>query len=121
MRRIAIAFLLGLLIVSTSALAQGTQPVWVYGGALAPNASQLTVTSVTCGSTSTALGVTGAAYLAIQVPPGGSQVCFAPGSTAATTAAPSKCYSPGTDIQFAGGTGTCIVSTGSQAISVWTK
>ncbi len=119
--RTAIALLLGFLAFSTSALAQGTNPVWVYGGALAPNASQISIASVTCGTTSTALGVTGAAYLAIQVPPGGQTVCFAPSGTAATMSPPLKCYPGGTDIQFSGGTATCIVAGTTQTIAVWSK
>ena len=119
--RTFIALLLGFLTISAPAFAQGTQPVWVYGGALAPNASGLSLATVTCNATSTPLGVTGAAYLAIQIPPGGIQVCFAPGSTAATNAPPSKCYPAGVDFQFSGGTATCIVAAGSQTISVWLK
>ncbi len=120
--RIAITLLLGFLAASTPSFGQGSNPVWVTGGALAPSASSgYVVTTVTCAAISTAFGVTGAAYLAIQVPPGGVQVCFAPGTIAATLSPPSKCYGAGTDFQFAGGTGTCIVTAGTQTISVWTK
>ena len=101
--------------------AQGANPVIVLGGALAPNMSQLIMNTVTCGTTSTPFNVTGLTYIAIQVPSGGLQVCFATNTTAATTAPPSKCYPAGTDFQAAGGTGTCIVSAGTQAIAIWTK
>lgn len=113
--------LLGFLIWMTPAIADNGSPVYVMGGALAPNTNQITETAVTCGATSTPFGVTGAAYLAVQTPIGGVTVCFGVGTNAATLNPPSKCYPGGTDFQFAGGTGTCIVAASTQAISVWTK
>ena len=103
--RATIALLLGFMAASTPSFGQSTQPVIVTGGALAPASSVsngIVLTTVTCGTTSTAFGVTGASYLAIQVPPGAGTVCFAPGSTAATLSPPFKCYGGGTGNTAAG-------------------
>ena len=97
------------------------QNVNVIGGALAPNATQLSIASVTCGTSSTPFNVTGVSYLAVQIPSGGATVWFAPSGTAATTAAPSKGWVGGTDFQLSGGSLNCIVASGSQVISVWYK
>jgi hypothetical protein len=59
--------------------------------------------------------------LSIQVPPGGSTVWFAYGTASATTAPPSQGVAAGTTITWGGGTGSCIVATGTQAITVETK
>ena len=88
----------------------------------APNAMDITATAVTCGATSTAFGVTGSYYLKIQVPPTATQtVWFGWGTTAATTSTPSEGYTAGTDVAWGGGTGSCIVATGSQSITVLTR
>ncbi len=88
----------------------------------APSASAVTATSVTCGSTSTALGVTGVSYLSVLIPPAASQnVCFAWGAGTATTSPPSQCFAPGVAVSWGGGTGACIVASGSQAITVESK
>lgn len=93
----------------------------------APQAGGLTWTQVTCGSTTTPFGVAAGQYLTVQVPPSATQtVWFGWGGTAAltpaaTTATPSQGYGAGTNISWGGGTGTCIVASGSQVISVGTK
>lgn len=87
-----------------------------------PSASAVTPTTVTCGTTSTAFGVTGTSYLSVWVPPADTaNVCFGWGSNAATTSAPSQCFGPGTAVSWGGGTGACIVATGTQPIVVETK
>jgi hypothetical protein len=92
-----------------------------FNGTGAPSANGVNAATVTCGSSSTPFTVTGNNYLSIQTPIGGSQVCFAWGPSAtATTSPPSQCYAAGTNIAWGGGTGACIVATGSQAISVAT-
>lgn len=89
---------------------------------LAPSANSVTATAVTCATTSTALGVTGTSYVSILIPPTATQnVCFAWNAATATTSPPSQCFGPGTAVSWGGGTGACIVATGSQAITVETK
>lgn len=114
----AIAFLLVLLLPIAAARADGG-----FNFSNAPNANNLTGTAVTCGATSTALGVTGNSYLSISIPPGPATqtVCFAWGPSAtATMSPPSECFTQGALFSFAGGTGACIVASGSQAITVET-
>lgn len=93
--------------VTSLAAAVGTNIVW---------------TSVTCAATSTSFGLPtpGPIYLSVQVPPSAMQnVCFGWGQNAATLNPPSQCYGAGTVIEFQkGGTGSCIVSSGTQAITV---
>lgn len=87
----------------------------------APLTSGITATSVTCGTTSTALP-TGITYLHINVPPTVTQsVCFAWNGNTATMTPPSECYSPPVDLTWGGGTGSCIVASGSANITVITK
>ena len=85
----------------------------------APKNDVMTWTSVNCSTTSTPFGVAGRAYLTVQVPAG--TVCFGWDSNAATLLPPSQCYTSGTVISWGGGTGSCIVASGTQAISVGTK
>lgn len=93
-----------------------------FGFTGAPNASQVTAANVTCAATSTPLGVTANQYLSINLPSGGSAVCFAWGAGAtATTAPPSQCFAAGTTLAWGGGTGACIVATGTQAITLEIK
>ncbi len=89
----------------------------------APNANSVTPTTVTCGTTSTAFGVTGNTYLGVLIPPTASQnVGFAWGANAtATLNPPSEVFSAGSMISWAGGTGACIVASGTQTITVETK
>lgn len=85
----------------------------------APNTVNLQWTTVHCGSTSTPFGVTGNLYLTIQVPPAAVNVGFAWGVGAtATMLPPSQVYGAQTNITWSGGTGACIVATGTQDISV---
>lgn len=107
----------------------------MIGSALAQNINQtvpphdggMTWTTVTCRSTSTNFGVGGGQYLTVQVPPTATQtVWFAWGGTVAspttaTTTTPSQGYAAGTNIAWGGGTGSCIVASGTQDISVGTK
>jgi hypothetical protein len=86
-----------------------------------PGTVGVTATSVTCGTSSTPFGVTGTTYLSVTIPPGAGNVWFAWNGSTATTAPPSQAFTGGTTITWGGGTGTCIVSTGTQAITVITR
>lgn len=88
----------------------------------APNANTVTAATVTCGTSSTPLGVTGNTYLSIQVPSGAQTTCFAWGPNAvATMSPPSECFGANTLFNWGGGTGACIVAASTQAIVVETK
>lgn len=114
-------FLLALLLLLLPAAA-GAQSSSFFTFTAAPNASQVTSSTVTCAATSTPLGVTANQYLSIALPPSGATVCFAWGANAtATTAPPSQCFTAGTVLAWGGGTGACIVATGTQAITVGVK
>ena len=106
----------------------GLPPVPLIGDAqgnivaVAPNTIGIVSTSVTCSTSSTPFGVSGPMYLHVNIPPNVTQqVCFAWNATAATLSPPSECYTPPTDLTFQGGTGTCIVASGSALITVITK
>ncbi len=87
-----------------------------------PSNVGLNFVKVTCGTTTTAFGVTGASYLTVQIPPTAMQtVWFAWNGTAATTAPPSQGYSATTNVTWGGGTGSCIVASGTQDITVGYK
>jgi hypothetical protein len=116
-KRMALLIVLILIAAMVAAHAQNTY----FSFPQAPNTLGTTPTSVTCGSSSTPLGVTGNSYISIQIPPGGQNVCFALKSTAATLNPPSQCFGGGTTFGWGGGTLTCIVASGSQAITVETK
>lgn len=88
---------------------------------VAPSAGNVTSTAVTCAATSTALGVTGASYLSVLIPLSGQNVCFGWGNAAATLSPPSQCFSPGTLVAWGGGTGSCIVASSTQAVTVNTR
>lgn len=109
------------LAISVPAMAQNINQV------TPPHTGGITWTSVTCGSTTTAFGVAGGQYLTVQVPPSATQTVWfgfggtAASPTAATTTTPSQGYAAGTNIAWGGGTGSCIVVSGSQVISVGTK
>lgn len=115
MRSIRYALLLSLL--ASPSFAQAPSVVTTP-----PNNYGATATAVTCGTSSTSFGVSGRNYLSVNVPIGAGTVWFAwgPGATA-TTAPPSQSYNGGTTIQWGGGTGACIVASGTQAITVLTK
>lgn len=90
----------------------------------APNANVISWATVTCGATSTPFGVTGNQYLTVNIPPDATatKVCFQYGPNAvATLLPPSQCFPPATTFTFGGGTGACIVSTGTQAVTVGTR
>jgi hypothetical protein len=88
----------------------------------APNPATVTWTAVTCGTSSTPFGITGASYLSVHMPPGAVNTGFGWGSSPATMAAPSQVYAAGSpDIKWHGGTGSCIVATGTQVITVGTR
>ncbi len=90
--------------------------------ATAPSTVGTTFTSVTCGSTSTSFGVTGTSYLAINIPITATQnVYFAWNGATATVSPPSEGFAPGTTVAWGGGTGSCIVASGTQAVTVVTK
>ena len=103
------------------ATAAHAQPIFEFNGA--PNANTVTATTVTCGTSSTAFGVTGNTYLSVLVPPTATQnVGFAWGPSAtATTGPPSQLFGAGSAVSWGGGTGACIVATGTQTITVETK
>lgn len=102
--------------------AHAQQQVNVVNNVVAPAAGYVTQTAVTCGATSTPLGVTGTTYLSVWIAPSASQtVCFGWGATAATMSPPSQCFAAGTQISWSGGTGSCIVASGSQAVVVTTR
>ena len=90
----------------------------------APNPGGMTWISVTCGSTSTPFGIGAGEYMTVQIPLTASQSVFfgwggsVASPTIATAAPPSQSYSAGTTITWGGGTGSCIVASGSQTISV---
>ncbi len=114
-------WLLLFLLVAFPASAQNINQV------VPPHDGGMTWTTVTCASTSTNFGVDGGQYLTVQVPPTATQtVWFGWGGsiaspTAATTTTPSQGYAAGTNIVWGGGTGSCIVASGTQVISVGTK
>ena len=88
-----------------------------------PSASGVTFSTVTCATTSTAFVVRGGSYLSVQVPPSAAgTVWFAWGEAAtATLAPPSQGFLGGATLNWSGGTGACIVASGTQAISVGTR
>ncbi len=92
-----------------------------------PHDGGMTWVTVTCASTSTPFAVGGGQYLTVQVPPSATQtVWFGWGGTVAspttaTTTTPSQGYAAGTNIAWGGGTGACIVASGTQVISVGYK
>jgi hypothetical protein len=91
-------------------------------GGTPPSASGLTSTTVACGSTSTAFGVTGTSYLHVHIPiNAGGTIGFGWGTLTATLAPPSEIFAPGTDLTFAGGTGNCISNSGTTNITVLTE
>jgi hypothetical protein len=90
----------------------------------APNTQGITSTAVTCGTTSTPFGVTAIYYLHIHIPNGAPTVWFAWNSNTATTSPPSEDWTGANgpiDITWGGGTGSCIVASGTQVITVITK
>lgn len=99
-----------------------TNPDYRIGTMSDPASTALTWSSVTCAATSTSLGVTAASYMTVLIPPDATatKVCFSwNASTAATLTPPSQCYGAGTLIKWTqGGTGKCIVPSGTQAITV---
>jgi hypothetical protein len=115
MKRIIIA---AGLILSAPVFAQTTSQT------TAPNTGGMTHISVTCGTTSTAFGVAGSQYLTVQVPTtAAAPVFFGWGGTqamptTATTTTASQSYAAGSLITWGGGTGSCIVAFGTQAITV---
>lgn len=86
-----------------------------------PNPGGMTWTTVTCGTSSTPFGVAGGSYLVVKIPATGSTVWFGWGTNAATTATPSEDFAAGSLIQWGGGTGSCIVASGTQSITVGYK
>lgn len=116
-------FFLLLLLLAVPFMAHAQGGAGIFQSGQAPNANNVTGTTVTCANTSTAFGVSGSAYLSILVPPTATQnVCFAWGpSAAATTAPPSECFAAGSLFNWGGGTGACIVATGTQTITVETR
>jgi hypothetical protein len=87
-----------------------------------PDMTNIAWSTVTCGSTSTALPAA-STYQTIRIPAtAGQLVWFTWGQgVTATTATPSQDYGAGTNIVTGGGAGACIVAAGSQAISVGVK
>lgn len=120
MKRFAIAFLLFLGLLIADASAQGGPGI--FGSTQAPNANNTVATKVTCAATSTPFGVSGSAYLSVLIPPAGSTVCFAWGTNAtATLSPPSECFTGGSLFNWGGGTGSCIVTSSTQDITVETN
>jgi hypothetical protein len=84
----------------------------------APNTINLTWKTLNCGATSTPFGAVGLVYLTIQIPSGGQSVGFGWNAAAATMASPSQVFQAGTTIVWGGGTGSCIVASGTQPITI---
>jgi hypothetical protein len=117
MKRLLVALSIGL---STPASAQIFYPS-------APNNIGTTWISVTCGTTSTPFGISAGQYLSVQVPPTSTQNVFIAWGgvgatpTTATTTATTQQYAPGWTATWGGGMGSCIVASGTQAITVGYK
>ena len=123
MKKIALLSCLAGLIGLGEAMAQSF-PVQMNG----LNTGGMTFVQVTCGASSTGLGVAGASYLTVQVPSTASQlVYFNWGGTVAlpVTAvanASNQSYGAGSKIDWpGGGTGACIVASGTQVVTVGYK
>lgn len=86
----------------------------------APSTTGTTTTNVTCGTSSTAFGVTGTTYLSVSVDSNATQaVCFGWGADPAVTTR--QCFSGPAILSWGGGTGSCRVASGTQVVSVVTK
>lgn len=88
----------------------------------APNTALTTWVAINCGTVSTPFGVTGTTYLHVQIPNTVVQnIGFGWNGTPATLTPPSEVFGGNVDFDFAGGTGSCIVASGTASITVGYK
>jgi hypothetical protein len=120
MRKWAALVLLLVLLVAAQANAQ-------TNSAGVPSANSMTFVAVSCGTTSTPFGQASRDYLTVNIPPTVTQtaVWFSWGinagtgqPNAATVGPPSQAFVPGQTLAWAGGTGSCIVASGTATITV---
>ncbi len=95
-------------------------PAFAFTETVPPSMSQMTWSTVTCGTTTTPLPAA-STFMLIKIPQAGATVFFGFSGNPATTSTPSVDFPGGTWVTFGGGQSQCIVASGTQPISVGVK